>query len=186
MIIGPRAGYSIRPEESVPFEGRSEAFAPVGLSSILLDVWRSPEQPGWSLNVWNWPPKRRYSLTVAARIKDAAQPPRGGESRESIWHLTQTFAQNRSPLVARWAATCLLSLYADQLASLRDRAGVPRRIARPVGQARDLDKFLIGDGLDASDDRFRYRYFYARSDSFPPRCCRILRRPVVLSGDYSQ
>lgn len=179
-------------KESVPFEGRSKAFAPVGLSSIL-DIWRSQEQPGWSLNVWNWPPKRRYSLTVAARIKDAAQPPRGGESSESIWHLTQTFAQNQSPLVARWAATCLLSLYADQLASLRDRAGVPRRIARPVSQARDLDKFLIGDGLDAStivsdidiftQDPTRFRHGvaeYSEDLSSYPETIRSNRKPAEL------
>lgn len=136
-------------KESVPFKELSRVLAPVGLSSVV-DIWRSQDQPGWALNFHDWPPSRRYPLTFAARTKDAARPPGGGESGDSIWYLTQRFADNQSPLIARWAATCLLSLYAEQLASLRDRAGTPRRIARPVRQARDLDKFLIGDGLDAS------------------------------------
>jgi hypothetical protein len=46
--------------------------------------------------------------------------------------------------------TCLLSVYADKLAQLRDDAGRHRPGSRPVRQGRDLDDYLIRDGLDAS------------------------------------
>ena len=46
--------------------------------------------------------------------------------------------------------TCLLSVYADKLAQLRDDAGRRRPGSRPVRQGRDLDNYLIRDGLDAS------------------------------------
>jgi hypothetical protein len=46
--------------------------------------------------------------------------------------------------------TALLALYADRLGALRDRAGVNRFPRRPVHEARELDEYLIGDGLDAA------------------------------------
>ncbi len=46
--------------------------------------------------------------------------------------------------------TCLPSVYADKLAQLRDDAGRRRPGSRPVRQGRDLDDYLIRDGLDAS------------------------------------
>ena len=55
----------------------------------------------------------------------------------------------QSPLVARWAIACLLSLYIDRLAGLRDRP-VRHRLRRPVQEALSLDIYLLGDGLDAS------------------------------------
>jgi hypothetical protein len=63
--------------------------------------------------------------------------------------LTQQFALYQSPLVARWAIACLLSLYIDRLAGLRDRP-VRHRLRRPVREALSLDDYLLGDGLDAS------------------------------------
>lgn len=136
-------------QEKVPFEDYHRQFAPVGLSSVL-DVWDSTNQPGWKLTFRNRPRDSRFALTVAARSRDAAQSPGGDISGDSTWHLTQTFATNQSSLVARWAIVCLLSLYTYRLASLRDRAGRPRKMAKPIRQARDFDKFLITDGLDAS------------------------------------
>lgn len=65
-------------------------------------------------------------------------------SGDTIWDLTQQFAKRQSTLVARWATTCLLSLYADRLASLRDQAG-RRRVASPVREARDFDRYLTGE-----------------------------------------
>jgi hypothetical protein len=52
--------------------------------------------------------------------------------------------------VARYALTALLDIYAGQLARLRDAAGRSRRIRRPVHDARNLDRYLVTDGLDAA------------------------------------
>jgi hypothetical protein len=179
-------------KERVPFEGRLRFFSPVGLSSVL-DIWNSQDQPGWSLSLQTWPFMRRSFITAAARMRDAAQSPGGDENGESIWYLTQKFAQNQSSLIARWAAACLLSLYADQLASLRDRAGARRKVARPVSQARDLDRFLIGDGLDAStivsdidiftEDLRIFRFNiaeYSEDLSAYPQAIRNSRKPAEL------
>ena len=43
----------------------------------------------------------------------------------------------------------LLSLYGSRLADLRDTARVSRRPRRPVRESLALDRFLVGDGLDA-------------------------------------
>ncbi len=63
--------------------------------------------------------------------------------------MTQRFATDQSALVARLAVAALLTLYVDRLGDLRDRASTYRRFRRPVMEARSLDYYLIGDGLDA-------------------------------------
>jgi hypothetical protein len=46
--------------------------------------------------------------------------------------------------------TALLDVYAGRLAELRDKAGVRRHLPRAVRSARELDNYLIRDGLDAA------------------------------------
>jgi hypothetical protein len=136
-------------KESVPFSDRGRWLAPAGLS-FAPGIWRSTDPAGWFLKFGDWPRDRRFTITAAARSQDAARDHGGGESGDTTWYLTQDFAVDQSPFVARWAMTCLLSLYTDRLAELRDRAGTRRRVSRPVRQGRDLDRYLVGDGLDAS------------------------------------
>jgi hypothetical protein len=136
-------------KENVPFQDCRRQFAPVNLSS-RFDVWNSTSDPGWKLSFQDRPRGHRYTITAAARRSDAARSPEGDESGDSTWLLTQIFADNQSSLSAHWAVSCLLSLYTDRLASLRDRVGRRRRISKPVRESKDLGRFLISDGLDAS------------------------------------
>jgi hypothetical protein len=82
-----------------------------------LDVWNSDNEPGWKLGFSGQPRGSRYTITAAARSKDAAQSPGGDEADDSNWYLTQIFAQHQSSLIARWAVNCLLSFYTDRLAT---------------------------------------------------------------------
>jgi hypothetical protein len=95
--------------------------------------------------------------------------------------------------VVRWALSVLVALYADRLADLRDRAGRHKRLGRPVRQARELDRFLLGDGLDgstvASDmsvlasnlDRFRWEVAeYSQDLSDYPQEARGKDEPLEL------
>jgi len=133
-----------------PFEGRSNSLEPVGLGSGPV-VWRSTEGSGWSFKINGWRQhERRFAAIAAARRADAASDLRQEADSATSWSLTQLFHSDQSPLVVRWTMTCLLSLYVDRLGELRDRAGVRRRMGRPVRQAREFDKYLMGDGLDAS------------------------------------
>ena len=136
-------------KESVPLANRTRWLAPAGLS-FGPDVWRSTDPVGWFLKFGDWPREGSFTAVAAARRRDAARQPGQGVSGESNWDLTQEFALSQSPLVARWAISRLLSLYADVVAQLRDRAGKRRRMSRPVRQGRDLDGYLLSDGLDAS------------------------------------
>jgi hypothetical protein len=133
-------------KDQVPCKGNPASLAAVGLASSI-DAWRSTDVPGWTFQ-FSRASDRRFRATAAARRQDAAKSPGGDISGESSWDLTQRFADNQSSLVALWATSCLLSLYADQLAGLRDRSGASHRISRPVRDARDLDRYLMRNGLD--------------------------------------
>ena len=117
------------------------------------DLWRPTSSRNWFLQVSDWPRDRQTTATAATR-----RPPREATSGQdadlySPQQMALQFASAHSSVVARWATSCLLSLYADELAALRDRAGrrpqrwLPRRHVRA---ALDLDRYLIGDGLDAA------------------------------------
>jgi hypothetical protein len=138
--------------EQVPFKERKAWLRPVGLSNNV-EVWRSSETElhGWALVLNDWPHRdEQHVVTVAARRKDAAREPTEGESGESNWYLTQSFASDQTPLAARYVMTSLLSLYSDGLGDLRDQAGGRPKLRRPVQEALKLDRYLIGDGLDSA------------------------------------
>lgn len=132
----------------VPLAGRERAFGPVALDSSLI-IWRSKDMPGWAMSLGDGR-VHRFGVIAAARRSDAVRRRDAGENAETLWRLTQDFHSYQSSLVVRWALLCLISICADRLGELRDRAGTRRRIGRPVRQARDLDGYLLGDGLDAS------------------------------------
>ena len=136
-------------KEQVPFKRMPVWLSSLGLG-IAPDVWRSPEQPGWAIKLRSWLGQDHTHVVAATRRMDAAKSPGGDLSGDTNWYLTQRFADEQSPLVARWAIMRLLSLYTDRLAALRDQASKPPTITRPVRDARALDSFLMRDGLDAS------------------------------------
>lgn len=138
-------------KEDIPFADRRPWLAPVGLG-FASDVWRSSEDKGWALSFYSWPRRERFTATAAARRRDVADtsPGKPTEDADSSWYLTQEFADVQSSLVARWAVSCLLSVYADRLADFRDQTSRSQRWSRPVARARELDRYLIGDGLDAA------------------------------------
>jgi hypothetical protein len=134
----------------IPFEGHLEYLRPVGLVDFGA-VWRSTDIKGWAISSdqLDFLKDRRWSLLAAARRSDAAWKNRS-DDETSVWALTQKFHDFQGSLVVRWAMTSVVSLYADSLGELRDRAGRHKRMGQPVRQARELDRFLLGDGLDAS------------------------------------
>ena len=136
--------------EQVPFKDRKSVWLrPVGLHEGF-DVWRSSstELPGWALSL-SVPLRRdrEHIAIVSTRRKDAAKGSATAENEESNWYLTQQFATWQGPLAAWYATTSLLSIYGDHLSDLRDRAGTKYR---PVREARKLNAYLIGDGLDVA------------------------------------
>ena len=117
------------------------------------DLWRPTTSKNWFLQVSDWPRDLQTTATAATR-----RLPREANSGQDVGlcspqQMALQFASGHSPVVARWATSCLLSLYADELAALRDHAGrrpqrwLPRQHVRA---ALDLDRYLIGDGLDAA------------------------------------
>lgn len=139
-------------QEAEPFVDRRSALEAAGLG-WSMDVWRSPEaEIGWAMSQNRWPDRdkgSRYRMTLAARRADAATE-QNGESGESNWYLTQRFSTYQSALMSRFTVYVLLSLYADRLTQLRDRAGTKRRFRRPVSEARALDEYISRDGLDVA------------------------------------
>jgi hypothetical protein len=157
-----RAGFETTPivrllitRNGVPFQDYERELAPVNLAS-KLNLWNSKNEPGWKLSFSHRSPGRESLLIAATRAGDAARSSGSGISGDTVWHLTQVFADSQSSLIAGWALSRLLALYADRLSSIRDRAGRQVRLTprlsfrRPVREARDLDEFLMRDGLDAA------------------------------------
>jgi hypothetical protein len=139
-------------KESNPYVDDHKWLNPPGLR-FRSDLWRPATSKNWFLQVSDWPRELQTTATAATR-----RPPREANSGQdadlcSPQQMAMQFASGHSSVVARWATSCLLSLYADGLAALRDRAGRrPRRWLprRHVRAALDLDRYLIGDGLDAA------------------------------------
>jgi hypothetical protein len=133
-----------------PYKQRMAWLRPVGLD-FAMPLWRSMERPGWWLSEDGWPYREgRHVMTLAARRADVAEEAGTDESGDSNWYLTQQFASEQATLAARHAMPALLDLYADRLGELRDEAGIKRFPRRPVREARELDDYLIRDGLDAA------------------------------------
>ena len=136
-------------KKTVPFDvSRLRWLSPPGLA-FGPGVWRSTGRPGWAMKLDSRRSRRpvhRYRRGATTRRSPGT---RTGRPRRINFLLTQQFALYQSPLVARWAIACLLSLYIDRLAGLRDRP-VRHRLRRPVQEALNLDDYLLGDGLDAS------------------------------------
>jgi hypothetical protein len=146
-------------KNTAPFEDSAKWLAPAGIAfgtgvwrpagmAFGPDTWLPPDPHGWFLQLADWPRDRRFTATAARSLGTAEARQQGGTN--PLRYLPQQFAGGHSSLAARWAMTCLLSVYADKLAQLRDDAGRHRPGSRPVRQGRDLDDYLIRDGLDAS------------------------------------
>jgi hypothetical protein len=107
----------------------------------------------WFLQISDWPRDRQTTATAASRRLPKEVNSGQDAGLCSPQQMAVQFGSGHSSAVARWATSCLLSLYADELAAFRDRAGRhPRRRwpRRQLRMALDLDRYLIGDGLDAS------------------------------------
>jgi hypothetical protein len=133
--------------EETPLVTRARWFEAVGLA-YTADTWRSTAPAGWTLSFRDrWPEASGPRLTVGAKRDDAAIDLHRDRATTNA-ALVHGFHEYQGALVAYWTANCLLALYSDRVAELRDRA--PTRATRPVRQARELAAYLIGDGLDAA------------------------------------
>lgn len=138
-------------EKDTPYKHRHPWLRPIGLGSGPY-VWRSSEGDGWALSDdrW-WHRERPYLMIMAARRADVgrAHSSNGGPDLDN-WAITYDVGTDQAPLAARHALSALLSVYAERLARLRDKAGAERPMRRPVTEALALDDYLIRDGLDAA------------------------------------
>lgn len=139
--------------EQVPFTKKAKWLQPVALERSF-NLWRSSEADfgGWFLSLDRWPYNdgRRYVATVAARRTDVENNPIGSQDGATNWGLTYRFGGFQSPLAARYAVRALLAIYSEELGNLRDDAGIKSKTRRTVREAKAIDRYLIGDGLDAA------------------------------------
>lgn len=138
-------------DELAPFT--EPRVGPMGI--IDLDdqsrPFRCPDEPGWWLIDGSRQRRQnQFRMTLAARRKDAARTPGGGEAGDTNWWLVQRVGRDQPTLAARLALRALLAVYAGQVADLRDRNRGRRHFRHPVRDARAFDGYLLGDGLDAS------------------------------------
>lgn len=135
---------------TAPFSDEYPWFRPLGLDFPLY--WQS-EPVGWGIATPVLP-DTPFRMVVAGRRKDirtgTGTGTRTGTGDDSNWFLAQVFHDEHQSLITQWAMSCLMSIYIERLAKLRDSAGKRGRMARPVRQALDLDRYLLGDGLDTS------------------------------------
>jgi hypothetical protein len=137
-------------KQGAPYADRHPWLRPVDLD-FAHPLWRSTEPKGWWLSEERWSRQGNPHVAVlAAKRSDGADEPTQGEKGESNWYLTQQFGTDYASLAARHALTALLAIYSSRLALLRDKAGIKRRFRRPVREGRELDNYLIRDGLDAA------------------------------------
>lgn len=170
------SGHEARPrlrlfvtQEAEPLLDDSPALRVVDLDEPY-NVWRS----SGSLSGWSLAPdaysrgdaaEGRFIVRMAARRRDAARA-QNGESGESKWYLVQRFATYQTTLASKYCLWALVSLYAERLALLRDRAGGKGRQRRPVSEARALDDYLSEDGLDVATVVPDLRKLVERPDRF--------------------
>ncbi|MFV2195042.1 hypothetical protein [Nocardiopsis sp. LOL_012] len=136
-------------KNQAPYKDHRRYLSPLGMDYPFS--WRSQGAACWAIryNDFILDKKRRFALVAAARRSDIAKSAIGYVDRpKSIWHATQGFHKYEFQMVSRWAMFALIALYEDRLGRLRDQAG--QQQWRTVGIARELDRFLLGDGLDAS------------------------------------
>jgi hypothetical protein len=138
-------------KDQTPYQERHHWLRPVGLDSAY-PLWRCVERDGWWLSEDERPFRSgTHVMTLAGKRADAAEKPgTGPETGESNWFLTQSFGSDQAPLAARHALVALLAIYSNRLSGLRDKAAVRRLLRRPVREGRNLDDYLIADGLDAA------------------------------------
>ena len=152
---GPKSWPMIRmlfTQLNVPFGDGSAAFQPIG-PSVARPLWHSIEPEGWRLTDDPGSPlreRRRYTMTLAARRSDVAGSSGKPDDARSNWALTQLFGTYRATLAAHYAITALLGVYSHGLGELRDQATMSRFVKRRVRDARELNDYLIRDGLDAA------------------------------------
>ena len=138
-------------EQTTPFEGRDMWRRAVDLDWDPF-VYRCNDIEGWGLRAGSWPgDAQRNPITMAARRADVGDENAFDRRGQSNWSLTQRFNDEHASLAARLAMQSLLGIYSERLAKFRDAAGKNRRVrSRPVRDARELDRYLITDGLDAA------------------------------------
>lgn len=141
----------IMTEKETPYKNRHPWLRPIDLGSGPY-VWRSSEGSGWALSEDRWGHRERpYLMTMAARRADVARAhSSNGDPDVDNWSITYDVGTDHAPLAARHALSTLLSVYANRLARLRDKAGAEQSMRRPVTEALALDDYLIRDGLDVA------------------------------------
>lgn len=137
-------------KDTVPNRGREHWLRPLGLD-FALPLWRSIENRGWWLSEekWRLREERNVLMLSAKREEAAVTGPGRSDEPETNWSLIHEFADQLIGLGVIHTMDALLSLYGSRLADLRDTARVSRRPRRPVRESLALDRFLVGDGLDA-------------------------------------
>jgi hypothetical protein len=149
------AGLDSRPTSRVLFTALAKPFGRETIAFEATDLayafapWSSQDPANWYLSPSPRSAPKRTTV-FAARRNDVANSEHlpDGEDAASLWYLMQRFGDEQLDLTIRIDLHNLLSLYSEQVSRIRDQAGMKRRLRRPVKKANELDRFIVGDGLD--------------------------------------
>jgi hypothetical protein len=136
-----------------PYDESAPQLRPLGLQGPRFGVWTSPEERGWSGSLERMAGER-HSKTLWAARRDELPGSRDSNTDEDArrnWIVGYRFHEAHARLFSLWGLWRLLHVYESSLATYRDSAAVgARRRARPIKQARALDRLLTTDGMDAA------------------------------------
>lgn len=136
-----------------PYSEEAGPLSPIGARPHARDVWTSLASDGWYGSFGSGIGPRRSRVTWLAR-RDALPGTRDSRSDEEArqnWHVGARFHEEQGPLFSWWGLWRLLNAYEKSLAKYRDTSGASaRRLARPVKQARELDRLLTTDGMEVA------------------------------------
>lgn len=101
------------------------------------DAWESEEWPGARLVLPRSWDEEGLRLTFACRRRDAFPERPGYADPESNWTIAQRTDELIRGLLSRWALSCMLEGYREQLSELRDRLA-STQTHRPVQDLKNL------------------------------------------------
>jgi hypothetical protein len=104
-------------KEAAPFADDHGWLGPPDLR-FRSDLWRPTTSRDWFLQISDWPRDRQATATAAVRRAPREASPGRDAGLYSPQQMALQFGSGHSMLVAMWATSCLLSLYADELALL--------------------------------------------------------------------
>jgi hypothetical protein len=111
------------------------------------DSWTSNEWPGCYMTIPHGWRKEMLRLQFGCRRRDAYRGRSSDADEQSNWAISQHANDLIEGLTTRWALSCLLDGYHQQLSGHRDRAAIGAMF-RPVCDLRQLRRFARTEAYD--------------------------------------